>query len=165
MGDRSGDPCRGAKAHDSRGWSIVWIGGWGRVAGPEGGSNRLKRFRSIAEIIIGALYAIGAIHQFAFVLRDSEAFYEAMAAASWISPATALIEEVLLPRSALVTIAVGVLEAGLAIAILLRGSAVRPALYVGGAFSVLGAITGGPAETVEYGALAALHFWLASHRR
>ena len=133
--------------------------------GPEGGSNRLKRFRSIAEITIGVLYAIGAIHQLAFVLRDSEAFYEAMAAASWIPPATALIEEVLLPRSALVTIAVGVLEAGLAIAILLRRSAVRPALYVGGAFSVLGAITGGPAETLGYGALAALHFWLASHRR
>ena len=79
----------------------------------------MKRFRSIAEITIGVLSAIGAIDQLAFVLRDSEAFYEAMAAASWISPATALIEEVLLPRSALVTIAVGVLEAGLAIAILL----------------------------------------------
>ena len=123
----------------------------------------MKRFRSIAEITIGALYAIGAVHQIAFVLRDSEAFYEAMAAASWIPPATSFIEQVLLPRSTLATLAVGVLEAGLAIAILSRGSAVRPALYVGGAFSVLGAITGGPLETVGYGALAALHFWLGSH--
>ena len=125
----------------------------------------MKRFRSIAEITIGVLYAIGAIHQLVFVLRDSEAFYEAMAALSWIPPANAFVEQVLLPRSTLVTIAVGMLEAGLATAILLRGPAVRPALYVGGAFSVLGAITGGPAETVGYGALAALHFWLASRRR
>jgi hypothetical protein len=120
----------------------------------------LKRFRSVAEITNGVLYAIGAVHQLVFVLRDSDAFYEAMAAASWIPPATTFIEQVLLPRSTLVTLAVGVLEAALAIAILSRGSAVRPALYVGGAFSVLGAITGGPLETVGYGALAALHFWL-----
>ena len=60
------------------------------------------------------------------------------------------------------TLAVGVLEASLAVAILSRGSAVRTALYVGGAFSVLGAVTGSPAETIGYGLLAALHFWLAS---
>ena len=123
----------------------------------------MRRFRSIAEITLGVLYAIGAVHQLAFVLRDSEAFYEAMAAASWISPATVFVEQALLPRSTLVTLTVGVLEASLAIAILSRGSAVRAALYVGGAFSVLGAITGGPLETVGYGALAALHFWLGSH--
>jgi hypothetical protein len=133
--------------------------------GPEGGFTRLKGFRSIAEITIGVLYAIGAVHQLAFVLRDSEAFYEAMAAASWLPPATTFIEHVLLPRSSPATLAVGVLEASLAIAILSRGSAVRTALYVGGAFSALGAITGGPLETVGYGALAALHFWLASYHR
>lgn len=125
----------------------------------------MKRFRSIAEITIGVLYAIGAVHQLVFVLRDSEAFYEAMAAASWIPPATTFIEQVLLPRSTLVTLAVGLLEAGLATAILSRGSAVRPALYAGGVFSVLGAITGGPLETLGYGALAALHFWLASYHQ
>ena len=125
----------------------------------------MKRFRSIAEITIGVLYAIGAVHQLVFVLRDSKTFYDAMAAASWIPPATTFIEQALLPRSTLVTLAVGMLEAGLAIAILSRGSAVRTALYVGGAFSVLGAIAGGPLETVGYGALAALHFWLASCHR
>ena len=125
----------------------------------------MKRFRRSAEITIGALYAIGAVHQLFFVLRDSDAFYEAMAAASWIPPATGFIEQVLLPRSTTVTFGVGVLEAGLAVAILSRGSAVRSALYVGGAFSVLGAITGGPVETVGYGALPALHFWLRSHHR
>ena len=125
----------------------------------------MKRFRSIAEITIGVLYAIGAVHQLVFIMRDSEKFYEAMAAVSWIPPATTFIEQVLLPRSTLVTLAVGVLEACLAVAILARGSAVRTALYVGGAFSVLGAITGGPLETVGYGALAALHFWLGSYHR
>ncbi|MGI9584454.1 MAG: hypothetical protein ACR2N7_02575 [Acidimicrobiia bacterium] len=124
----------------------------------------MKRFRSIAEVTIGVLYAIGAVHQLAFVLQDSDAFYEAMAAASWLSPAATFIEQVLLPRSTVVTLSVGLLEAGLAIAILSRGRAVRPALYVGGAFSVLGALTGAPLETVGYGALAVLHFWLASQR-
>ena len=124
----------------------------------------MKRFRSIAELTIGVLYAIGAVHQLAFVLQDSDAFYEAMAAASWLSPAVTFIEQVLLPWSTVVTLAVGLLEAGLAIAILSRGRAVRPALYVGGAFSVLGALTGAPLETVGYGALAVLHFWLASQR-
>ena len=122
----------------------------------------MKRFRTVVELVIGGLYAIGAVHQLVFVLRDSEAFYEAMAAASWLPPSTALVEDVLLPSSTFATLAVGVLEASLAIAILTRGSAVRTALYVGGAFSVLGAITGSPAETIGYGLLAALHFWLAS---
>jgi len=124
----------------------------------------LKRFRSIAEITIGVLYAIGAVHQLAFVLQDSDAFYEAMAAASWLPPANTFIDQVLQPWSTVVTLVVGLLEASLAIAILSRGRAVRTALCVGGAFSVLGALTGAPLETVGYGALAALHFWLASQR-
>jgi hypothetical protein len=32
----------------------------------------------------------------------------------------------------------------------------------GGIFSIVGAWTGSPGETVFYGALAAVHFWLAA---
>jgi len=122
----------------------------------------MERFRNIVEVAIGALYAMGAFHQLAFVLRDAAAFYGDMAAQSWIPPARILVKDVLIPNSATATIGVGILEAILAIAILTRGSGVRPALIVGGLFSIAGAATGGPAETAGYGLLAILQFWLAA---
>jgi hypothetical protein len=38
-------------------------------------------------------------------------------------------------------------------------------LVAGGVFSVIGALTGSPAETVGYGILAAIQFKLASDRK
>jgi hypothetical protein len=32
----------------------------------------------------------------------------------------------------------------------------------GGVFSIVGALTGSPAETVGYGVLTGIHFWLAA---
>jgi hypothetical protein len=85
-----------------------------------------------------------------------------MADRAWLPPAEAFIERVLIPNSVAVTVLVAVFEAGAAIAILTRGAAVGPALVAGGIFSIVGALTGSPGETVFYGALAAVHFWLAS---
>ena len=122
------------------------------------------RLRKTAEIVIGVLYAIGAVHQAFFVLPESREFYVAMAAQAWIRPAQILVEEALVPNSAAVTVLVVALEATLAIAILSRGAAVRWALVAGGAFSIVGALTGSPAETIGFGLLAAVHFWLARAR-
>jgi hypothetical protein len=57
---------------------------------------------------------------------------------------------------------VAVFEAGAAISILTRGVAVGRALVAGGVFSIIGALTGSRGETVGYGVLAAIHFWLAA---
>ena len=66
------------------------------------------------------------------------------------------------PHSVAVTILVIGLEAAVATAILTRGAAVGPALVVCGVFSIIGALSGSPGETVGCGALAAIHFMLAS---
>ena len=114
------------------------------------------------EIIIGVLYALGAVGQTAVVLRNSKKFYSDMADRAWFPPSEFLIRRMLLPNSMLVTILVILLEAGLAAAILTGGASVRPALVIGGLFSILGGITGSAGETIGYWALAGVHFWLAS---
>jgi hypothetical protein len=85
-----------------------------------------------------------------------------MANQAWLRPAEIVIEELFLPNSVAVTILVIILQAAVAIGILTRGAAVRPALMAGGAFSIIGALFGSPAETVGYGVLAAIQFRLAS---
>lgn len=119
-------------------------------------------FRAIAEIVIGVLYALGTIHQGFFVFRSSEDFYLTMAERAWMEPAEAFIENVLIPNSLIVTILVVVFQGLLAVAILSRGSFVAPALIAGGIFSLIGAFTGNPTETIGYVGLAGMHFWLAA---
>jgi len=116
----------------------------------------------VAELVIGALYAIGSGHQALFTLRNSREFYADMANRAWLPPAEAFVERVLVPNSVVVTVFVVVFQAALAIAILTRGTALGPALVAGGIFSIAGALTGSPSETVGYGVLAAVHFWLAA---
>ena len=123
----------------------------------------MKR-RNIAELVIGALYATGAVFQAFDTLRKSEEFYRVMAEQSWLRPAELFIERALVPNSFAVTVLVVIFQASLAIAIFSRGAAVRPALVAGGVFSIVGALTGGPAETVGYAILALIHFRLASKR-
>ncbi len=126
-------------------------------------SDPVKR-RNVAELIIGALYATGAGFQAFDTLRNSEEFYRDMADQAWLRPAQLLVERALVPNSFTVTLLVVIFQASLAVAILSRGAAVRPALQAGGVFSIVGALTGGPAETIGYAILAAIHFRLASKR-
>lgn len=118
--------------------------------------------RKVAELVIGVLYAIGAGHQALFVLRNSQEFYVEMADRAWLRPAQIFVEELLIPNSVAVTALVVVFQAGVAIGILTRGRGVRPALVAGGVFTIIGALTGSPAETVGYAILAVLQFWLAA---
>jgi hypothetical protein len=120
------------------------------------------RVRTATEVVIGVLYAIGAVHQTFSVLPNSKVFYVDMAEQAWLPPAQSFIENLLIPNSVVVTVLVITLEATLAIAILSRKSAVRSALIAGGLFSIVGALTGAPVETVGYGILAAIHVWLAA---
>jgi hypothetical protein len=97
-----------------------------------------------------------------FVLRSSEDFYVTMADRAWIEPAEGFIQNFLIPNSYIVTILVVVFQGLVAFAILSRGPFVAPALVAGGVFSLVGAFTGNPAETIEYVGLGGLHFWLAA---
>jgi len=119
-------------------------------------------FHTIAETVIGVLYALGTTYQGLFVLRSSQDFYLTMADRAWIEPAEVFIEDFLVPNSLVVTILVVVFQGVLAVAILSRGSFVAPALMAGGVFSLVGAFTGNPAETVGYVGLAGMHFWLSA---
>ena len=121
----------------------------------------MTTFRTVAEIVIGVLYAIGAGRQALYVVRHSHKFYSDMADRAWISPAKSFIGKVLLPNSVLITVLVAVFQAAVAIAILTRGPWAGPALVAGGVFSIAGALTGSRAETVGFGIVAAIHFWLA----
>ncbi len=127
------------------------------------GSATMKG-RTVAELVIGALYATGAGFQAFDTLRKSEEFYRDMANQAWLRPAELFVERVLVPNSFTVTVLVVVFQATLAIAIFSRGAAVRPALLAGGVFSIVGALTGGPAETVGYAVLSVIHFRIASKR-
>jgi hypothetical protein len=120
--------------------------------------------RTVLEVVIGALYAIGATHQALWTLRHSQEFYADMATEAWLAPAQTFVEEFLVPHNVAVTILVVVLQASIAIAILSRGRLVGPALMAGGIFSIAGALTGSLAEFVGYSVLAGIHFWLASAR-
>lgn len=118
--------------------------------------------RTVTEVVIGVLYAMGATTQALWTLRHSEEFYTNMANRAWLPPAETFVEKFLVPNSVIVTILVVVLQGAIAIAILTRGPWVGPALIAGGVFSIVGALTGSFAELLGYSALAGLQFWLAA---
>ena len=118
--------------------------------------------RTVTEVVIGVLYAMGATHQALWTLRHSEEFYVNMANRAWLPPAQIFVEKLLVPNSVTITVLLIVFQATVAIAILTRGPWVGPALVAGGVFSIVGALTGSPAETVGYSVLAGIHFWLAA---
>lgn len=118
--------------------------------------------RTVIEVVIGGFYALGAGGQALWVLPHGQKWYEDMADRAWLPPAEVFVEKVLVPNSVTVTVLAAVFEAAVAIAILTRGAAVVPALIAGGVFSVVGALIGSPGQTVFYGAVAVLHFWLAA---
>jgi hypothetical protein len=118
--------------------------------------------RTVIEVVIGMFYAVGAGGQALWILPRGQKWYVEMADRAWLPPAEAFIEKALVPNSVTVTVLAAIFEAAVAIAILTRGAAVVPALIAGGVFSIVGALIGSPGETVFYGAVAVLHFWLAA---
>lgn len=120
--------------------------------------------RTVAELVIGVLYGLGAVGQTMYVLWHSQKFYGDMADRAWFRPAELITRALFVPNSVFVTVLVIGFEATVAIAILTGGASVGPALVAGGVFSIIGALFGSPGETVGYGVLAAIHFMLASAR-
>jgi hypothetical protein len=59
----------------------------------------LTTFDAVTELVVSALYAIGATHQASRALRHSQEFLVEMAKAAPFQPAQVVIEESLVPNA------------------------------------------------------------------
>ena len=86
--------------------------------------------RSVAEIAVGVLFAVGATFNATYTLRHGEEFFGEFAAKAWLRPAGRLVERVVLPRTTAFTALLIVFQVGVAVAVLSRGELVTPALDI-----------------------------------
>ena len=117
---------------------------------------------SIAEIGVGVLFVVGATFNTVYTLRHHRQFYGEFADKAWLGPARSLINRVIVPNGAAFTVAVIVFQIAVAVAIFSRGSAVGPALIIGGCFAALVAAFSSPGGAVGNLALALVQFALAA---
>lgn len=120
--------------------------------------------RTVAEIAVGVLFAVGAVFNTAYTLRHTDEFYGEFADGAWLSPAEWLIRNVVIPNGTLFTVLLITFQAAVAIAILTRGDLVTVALLAGGSFALVVALFSNPAGTAANLILAAIQFGLALSR-
>jgi hypothetical protein len=120
--------------------------------------------RTAAEIAIGVLYAIGAVFNLVYTLRNSDQFYGSFADGAWLPPARRFINEIVLANGTVFTVLLILFQAVSAVLILSRGDYVAAALMIGTIFSVLAALASSPAGTVGNLILAAIQMTLALAR-
>ena len=119
---------------------------------------------SVAEIAVGAVYAVGAVFNSVYTLRHSTEFYGTFADGAWLGPAEWFIRRLVIPNGTLFTVLLIVFQAALAITIITRGDLVGPALLVGGSFALVVAFFSNPGGTAGNLALAVIQFTLALTR-
>lgn len=124
----------------------------------------MRTVRSVVEIGLGLLYAVGAVFHVVYTLRHSEELFGAFAEGAWLSPARLFIRQIVIPNGRLFTVLLIVFQATVAVAILSRGGPVRPALLVGGAFALAVAFFSSPGGTVGNLLLAGIQYALALSR-
>ena len=124
----------------------------------------MRTLRSVAEIGVGLLYAAGAIFNAVYTLRNTERFYGTWADGAWSNHARSFIRDVVIPNGRLFTILLIAFQVAVAIAILARGAAVRPALLAGGSFALAVAFFSSPGGAVGNLTLAAIQYSLALTR-
>ncbi|MGI9649278.1 MAG: hypothetical protein ACR2OI_12235 [Acidimicrobiia bacterium] len=120
--------------------------------------------RSVLEIAVGALYAVGAVFNSVYTLRHTAELYGDFADGAWLSPAEWFIRRVVIPNGTLFTVLLIVFQATVAIAILTRGDLVKPALLVGGVFACVVALFSSPGGTAGNLVLAVIQFALVAFR-
>lgn len=118
----------------------------------------------MAEIGFGVLFAIGAVFNATYTLRNGAEFYRSFAEGAWLPPARDLIEKVVIPNATVVTVGLILFEAAAALLILTRGDMVQPALIAGAGFALIAAAASNPAGTIANLFLAALLVTLAIAR-
>lgn len=120
--------------------------------------------RSVAEIAVGVLFAVGATFNAVYTLHHGEEFFGEFATKAWLRPAGRLVERVVLPRTTTFTTLLIAFQVGVAVAVLSRGALVTPALVAGGAFALIVALFSSRGGAVANLALSALQFALALTR-
>lgn len=120
--------------------------------------------RTAAELVIGAIYAIGAVFNTVYTLGHGREFYGDFASGAWLSPAGSLIRDRIVPNSTTFTIGLIVFQLAVAVAILTRTVLAGPALLIGGAFALVVAFFSSPGGTIGNLALAGIQFALAAAR-
>ena len=117
--------------------------------------------QTVAEMVIGAIYAIGATFNIAYTLRHSREFFGEFAERAWFAPTARVTARLIVPNSVAFTIVLIVFQVAVATAILTQGNAVATALVVGGCFAASVAMLSSPGGTVGNLLLAAIQFALA----
>ena len=120
--------------------------------------------RTAGEIGVGVLYAVGAIFNTAYTLRNGDEFYGSFAEGAWFRPARWFVNEVVLPNATIFTVLLIVFQVAVAVLILSRGDLVAAALVGGATFSVLAALASSPGGTVGNLVLAVIQIALALAR-
>ncbi len=124
----------------------------------------MRTLRPIAEIGVGLLYAAGAVFNAVYTFRHTERFFGSFADGAWLGPARSFIRTVVIPNGKLFTVLLILFQVSVAVAILSRGGAVRPALLAGGTFALVVAFFSSPGGTVGNLLLAAIQFALGLSR-
>ena len=81
--------------------------------------------RTVAEVAIGVLYAVGAVFNTVWTLRHNAEFYGDFADGAWLSPARWVIRNLVIPNGTLFTVLLIVFQATVAIAILTRSDLMK----------------------------------------
>jgi hypothetical protein len=124
----------------------------------------MSTLRTVTEIGIGLLYAVGAAFHVVYTMSHREEFFGSFADGSWFSPARWLINNAVIPNTILITIVLILFQGAIAVMILTRGDLVVPALIAGAVFSAIAALASSPGGTIGNLALAAIQVALATYR-
>jgi len=120
--------------------------------------------RTFGEIAIGVLFAIGAVFNTVYTLRNSDEFYGGFAEGAWLKPARWFVDDVVIPNATVFTVLLILFQIAVAVLILTRGDLVTAALVAGATFAVLAALASNLGGTVGNLSLAAIQIALALAR-
>lgn len=121
-------------------------------------------FRTVAELVMGVFYLIGAAFNLVWTFTHTDKFFGAFADGAWSRPAESLMRDFVIPNGRLITVLIIVFQVAVGVLILTRGDFVRTALIAGGLFAVATALVSSPGGTVGNLVLASIQFWLAFAR-
>lgn len=124
----------------------------------------MSNLRTVTEIGIGLLYAVGAVFHIVYTRSHREEFFGSFAAGAWCSPARWSVNNAVIPNAGFFTVVLILFQGAIAVMILTRGSLVAPALIAGAVFSSIAALASSPGGTIGNLALAAIQVALAAYR-
>ncbi len=120
--------------------------------------------KTVAEIVIGLVYVVGAIFNSLYTLRHGDEFYGSFAKGAWFAPLRAFINRIVIPNSRPFTFLIIGFQLLVAFAIISRGPYVAYGLYAGALFCLGAAVASNVAGAMANLILAAVQFLLTYAR-